>query len=200
MEHHPAAIFVPSPAAWRQSWSTSALVLGWASACWLAGELWLSSNVMAPLVPAVALGWFGIGLGIGVLAFTIAGTMAAFRRSGRAVPLFAATVAPLVMFAAFHLLDSSGLPLRARFELSQARLDGIADRFEAGAQPMPAFGTLEGGWFDIHALAGDGRCTRLTTAVDGRTTAGLARCGETPGAAGTTFEHVSGPWWAWRSD
>lgn len=201
MEHHPAAIFVPSPAAWRQSWSTSALVLAWASACWLAGELWLSSNVTAPLVPAVALAWFGIGLGIGALAFSIAGTMAAFRRCGRAIPLYASAALPLLLFAAFWLVDSRGLPLRARFELSQGQLDGIADRFEAGAQPMPAFGTLDGGWFDVHALAGDGGCTRLTTTVDGSATAGLARCSVGPPvAADLRFEHITGPWWQWRSD
>ncbi|MFN8616302.1 MAG: hypothetical protein U0837_04355 [Dehalococcoidia bacterium] len=201
MEHHAAAIFVPSPAAWRQSWSTSALVLGWASVCWLAGELWLSSNVMAPLVPAVALAWFGIGLGVGALAFSIAGTAAAFRRSQRAAPLFAAAALPLVLFAAFWVLDTRGIPLRARFELSQGQLDGIADRFEAGEQPMPAFGTLDGGWFDVHALADDGACTRLTTAVDGSTTAGLARCsGAVPSVNGVKFERVTGEWWAWRSD
>lgn len=201
MEQHPAAIFVPSPAAWRQSWPTSALVLAWASVCWLLGETWLSSNVAAPLIPAVALAWFGFGLGAGSLVFGVAGALAAFRGSDRALPLFAAAATPVILFAGSWLLDSRGLPLRARFELSHRRLDGIADRYEAGEELMPAFGTLDGGWFDIHAIATNGTCTRLTTTIDGSLTAGLARCVEAPAPAPRVrLHHISQGWWSWREN
>ena len=117
------------------------------------------------------------------------------------MPLFLSAALPLLLFGAFWLLDSRGLPLRARFALSEDRLGNIADRLEAGEQPMPAFGTLDGGWFTVHAVASEGACTRLTTTVDGDTTAGLARCREDPQpTTGVSFEHVSGAWWAWRTD
>ena len=201
MTSHPAAIFVPSPAAWRQSWSTSAIVLAWASLCWLLGELWLSSNVTAPLVPSIALAWFGVGLAVGTLAFSAAGCLASLRRRGRPIPLFAAAAVPLVMFGLFWMVDANGLPLRARFELSQRTLDSIADRAEAGEETMPPFGTLDGGWFTVRGVAVQDGCTRLTTAVDGAVMAGLARCSvQTPSATGLRFDRVTGDWWSWRTE
>ena len=143
----------------------------------------------------------GVGLGVGALAFSAAGCLASIRHRGRPFPLFGAAAVPLAIFGLFWALDSNGLPLRARFELSRGTLDSIADRAEAGEETMPPFGTLDGGWFTVRAVAVQDGCTRLTTAVDGAVTAGFARCSvEPPPATGLRFGRVTGDWWTWQTE
>ncbi len=201
MTHHPAAIFVPSPAALRQSWPTAAIVLAWASFCWMLGELWLASNVAAPLIPSIALAWFGAGLALGGLAFSLAGVAAIARHGGRTRTLFSAAAVPFLVLFGVWLTNANDLALRARFSASDGDLNAIADLAAGGQEPMPAFGTLDGGWFTVRAVDQSDGCIRLTTNVDGDVTAGLARCTvDVPQASGLAFRHLSGDWWVWRSE
>lgn len=119
MSSHPAAVFVPSPAVWRESSSTTGVVLGWAALCWLAGELWLQSHVIPPLIADVALTWFGLGLGAASLALGCVGMATVLRRK----PSLAAITWPMVPVLAFALVCLAGahqLPLKARFSLSSS--------------------------------------------------------------------------------
>jgi hypothetical protein len=166
--------------------------------CWLAAELWLESNVIAPLVPSVALAWFGVGLGVGALAFAGAGALTSLRQRGRGLGLVLAAAPPLAAFLLLWAATNQDWPIHARFGGSHSALNELADRVAAGERP----GDTRAGWFTVRESQAANTCVLLMTANDGDRTGGFARCafGAKPGPAdGYTFAHLSGDWWTWRT-
>jgi hypothetical protein len=180
-------------------WASAIFCLGW-----LAVWVYIASSRGFGLIPffgmdAMLLFAWPIGsLGLALFCAFIAAlaVRALFSRNYSRCRHLAAFLAPFApAFLVLILLWSTELPMRARFELSQAQLSGVIDNYEANGDVGP-------GWAGFYAFDHVMRVDNCVVIVTGSfflDEYGFARCNGPPSLQPhyIEFEHLTDDWYTY---
>jgi hypothetical protein len=175
-----------------------------ASGVWLGSGLTMYSNVATDsLSPAWFFFWFcGAVIAVATcLALLLLASSARDEPHGWRWGLPLSAPAALLLWLA---LVGQDIPLKVRFELSQAELESFAQAaLSPGADDLPATKRRHG-LFTVSKYQTTTGCVLMTTADLQTGIAGFAYCrdGDVPhgiGPSGTSYEHLAGRWWTWEA-